>query len=126
MTNSSAIKYSDSKVINSIFVGRSIVAADKDLGILTLDNGVLVKVVPNTGGCCSAGDYFLTNIKKFENVITSAKVKVSENSKTHKTTYKLAVYGVGVKNHETVATITGDDGNGYYGTGFELYVMGVE
>lgn len=123
MTNSSEIKYSEKNEINSLFVGRSIVSADKDTAILTLDNGVKVKIVPNEGGCCASGDYFLTNIEKFENVITSAKVKIVENSKTDKKTYKLSVYGVGVKNHQTVATITGDDGNGYYGTGFVLEVV---
>lgn len=123
MTNSSEIKYSEKSEINSLFVGRSIVSADQESGTLVLDNGVKVKVVPNEGSCCESGDYFLTNMEKFENVITSAKVKIIEDSKSEKKTYKLSVYGAGVKNHKAVAIVTGDDGSGYYGTGFVLEVV---
>lgn len=110
--------------IKEILVGRKIVKAE--LTDLILDNGTILQIVPNEGGCsCGAGDYWLDNLNKFDNVITNVEVKDfgGENAgwgdeDFH--TYQLFVYSGGIST--SVADIKGDDGNGYYGTGFDIHV----
>lgn len=110
--------------IKSLFIGRKVVKAEGS--DLTLDDGTVLQIIPNEGGCsCGAGDYYLDNISKFDNVITNVEVKDfgGENGDwwdeaTH--TYQIFVYSGGIST--SIADIKGDDGNGYYGTGFEIYV----
>ena len=104
--------------IKEILVGRRIVKAE--LTDLILDNGTILQIVPNDGGCvCGAGDYWLENINKFDNVITNVEVK-DNTTEDDSTVYQLFVYSGGVST--SVADIKGDDGNGYYGTGFDIHV----
>jgi hypothetical protein len=112
--------------IKEILVGRKIVKAE--LSDLTLDNGTILQIVPNQGGCsCGAGDYWIDNITKFDNVITNVEVKEfgGENGEWDEDahTYQIFVYSGGIST--SVADIKGDDGNGYYGTGFDIHVKHV-
>ncbi|NBU99924.1 MAG: hypothetical protein EBS31_00415 [Burkholderiaceae bacterium] len=109
--------------IKSLFIGRKVVKAEGSE--LTLDDGTILQIIPNDGGCsCGAGDYYLDNINKFDNVITNVEVRDTTgeagtwDEDAH--TYQLFVYSGGIST--SVADIKGDDGNGYYGTGFEIYV----
>jgi hypothetical protein len=108
--------------IKSLFVGRKVVKAEGSE--LTLDDGTVLQVIPNDGGCsCGAGDYYLDNLNKFDNVITDVEIKaVPDSNDTWESsyTYQLFVYSGGIST--SVADIKGDDGNGYYGTGFDIYV----
>jgi hypothetical protein len=91
-------------------------------GQLTLDDGTVVDVVPNDGGCsCGAGDYVLTHLATVDNVITDVRLAVDEGSDGEAAkTYRIFVYA---GNEEiNVMTVDGDDGNGYYGTGYALHV----
>lgn len=109
------------KDFSSVLVGRSIKEAKN--GALWLDNGIKLKIIPNEGGCsCGAGDYSLTALNKCDNIITSCHL-------VHETTaidgedpniWRLFVFA----GNEAVNafTVEGDDGNGYYGTGFEVLV----
>ncbi len=113
----------DNEKIKSILVGRKIVSANGNT--LTLDNGTKLIVSPNDGGCsCGAGDYYLENINKFDNVITDAEVKIiSLDNYDDEKFYQLFVYSGGIST--SVADVHGGDGNGYYGTGFTLIVKEV-
>ncbi len=108
--------------IKSLFIGRKVVKAEGS--DLTLDDGTVLQVIPNDGGCsCGAGDYYLDNLNKFDNVITDVEIKAVPDSDSEWEsgyTYQLFVYSGGIST--SVADIKGDDGNGYYGTGFEIYV----
>jgi hypothetical protein len=108
--------------IKSLFIGRKVVKAEGS--DLTLDDGTVLQVIPNDGGCsCGAGDYYLDNLNKFDNVITDVEIKAvpySDSEWESGYTYQLFVYSGGIST--SVADIKGDDGNGYYGTGFEIYV----
>lgn len=121
-----SIGYYQEDRIKEILLGRKIVKAEAST--LTLDNGTTLQIIPNEGGCsCGAGDYYLENINKFDNVITNVEVKdISGEVDTwdeDSHTYQLFVYSGGIST--SVADIKGDDGNGYYGTGFEIYVKHV-
>ncbi len=108
--------------IKSLFIGRKVVKAEGS--DLILDDGTVLQVIPNDGGCsCGAGDYYLDNLNKFDNVITDVEIKAVPDSDSEWEsgyTYQLFVYSGGIST--SVADIKGDDGNGYYGTGFEIYV----
>jgi hypothetical protein len=116
------IGYYQEDKIKSLFIGRKVVKAKGSE--LTLDDGTVLQVIPNYGGCsCGAGDYYLDNLNKFDNVITDVEIKAvpySDSEWESGYTYQLFVYSGGIST--SVADIKGDDGNGYYGTGFEIYV----
>jgi hypothetical protein len=91
-------------------------------GQLTLDDGTVIDVVPNDGGCsCGAGDYVLTHLATVDNVITDVRLAVDQDGDGEDAkTYRIFVFA---GNEEINAvTVAGDDGNGYYGTGYELHV----
>lgn len=121
------ISFRDTESIRELLVGHSVVNVNVDENTLTLDNGVQVSVAPNSG-CwgCPSGNYSVTSINTVENVITNVKVKTKTNE-NDKTVYSVIVYSSGVshKNKDTLLTVSGSDGNGWYGTGFELEIMSV-
>lgn len=129
----------DVKEIRDVFVGRRIVAAERgDFripnvgysneadGRLTLDDGTQVYVVPNQGGCsCGAGDYELANLAAVDNVITDVRVAdVHCDMEYSEDAHSYRLYVVADAVEVNAVQVDGDDGNGYYGTGFELVVVG--
>lgn len=108
--------------IQALFLGRRVVDVDMDQRTLRLDNGALVTITPNEGGCgCGAGDYELTSLRTVDNIITDVRV-VNDPSgdDSNGTGYRIFVYA----NAEMInlMSVDGDDGNGYYGTGYHLTV----
>lgn len=114
--------HSDIEGLKGVFVGRRITGVVNDC--LYLDNGTVLEVVPNEGGCiCGVGDYELTSLATCDNVITNVSVETEgdgSDSYEPDTTYRLFVYAENTK--IAAATVEGNDGNGYYGTGFTIVV----
>lgn len=114
------ISYRDKGGLKDLFVGRKIVETRSDEGILVLDNGKELSIKPNSGcwGCIS-GNFSLTELNEINNVITNVKtVRKDEDG----TTYQLFLYVEGVKKKEKLFTVSGTEGNGYYGTGYTIEV----
>jgi len=94
-------------------------------GKLTLDNGQEVYVVPNEGGCsCGAGDYSLSSLDRVDNLITRVDFEATDEGPDQwekDTVYRIFV----LAGHERInlLSVAGSDGNGYYGTGYELMVI---
>lgn len=114
---------SDAERINALFVGRTVVKVDKEH--LLLDDGTRLHIVANEGcGGCSAGWYALKELNGCENVITRAEVVEErlnpEDQWDEERRYTLFVFADNQKIN--LAMIEGDDGNGYYGTGFQIVV----
>lgn len=120
--------------IRSLLMGRRIVDVAEGqykqygypaaAGVLTLDDGTVLNVVPNIGGCsCGAGDYYIGSLSRVDNIITDVKVLV-ENTSDDKyepdQRYVIAVWAADERIN--AVEIDGNDGNGYYGTGFQIYV----
>jgi hypothetical protein len=125
----------------ALLVGRRIVAAemgvfkrpdvrtwssDPATGKLTLDDGTEILVVPHEGGCaCSAGDYALTALATVDNVITSVRLAVEDADRDQwgegDQSYRIYVVADAVE--VNAVQIDGSDGNGYYGTGYQLIVV---
>lgn len=135
----------DQQRISELLVGRRIVKAEvgefkrPDLekvwnedasGRLTLDNGTQLYVVPNDGcGGCSNGHYALTSLAAFDNVITSVRLEAEDQSKDGgvwhvepEYRYRIYVVADGYADEHVALQIDGSDGNGYYGTGYEIVV----
>ena len=151
MSENQILREHDTEGIGALLVGRRIVAAetgsflpigeDNDWyeparGRLTLDDGTQVLVRPNIGGCsCGAGDYELTHLASVDNVITSVRLvdestgddksrdggRYDENGEYITGAYRIFVVADAVE--VNILTVEGDDGNGYYGTGYSLIVQ---
>lgn len=116
------IDHDEAKRINDLFFGRKVKKVGD--GTLELDNGTVLEVVANEGcGGCSSGWYELKELNECDNAITRAEVveeKVSKDRWDEERVYRLFVYA---ENRQiNLATVEGDDGNGYYGTGFQLVI----
>lgn len=116
--------YDETDNLTEVFVGRRIVSVDNATDTFTLDNGAVVQIVGNEGcGGCGSGWYSVDRIASTEHVITGVSVSgdfVDEESEDER--YTIVVYSAGVPAGEEIATISGNDGNGYYGTGFTINV----
>lgn len=95
-------------------------------GKVTLDDGTELLLGGNEGGCiCGAGDYVLTQLNDMPiNGITNVEV-VDEHTGDDQwdmaRTYRIFV--LAQDQRFELATFEGDDGNGYYGTGFWFSVL---
>lgn len=128
----------DIEALREALIGRSVVSVRIDpeksidynegpVGEVTLDNGDVLLLVGNTGGCsCGAGDYDLTHLNdKPVNGITNVEVVVDGETDEYgegEQTYRLFVLAFDGGRSE-LATFEGDDGNGYYGTGFYMEIV---
>lgn len=119
----------DEKEIREVLVGRRIVEVRERTSEMVLDDGTVLKFEANEGGCaCSAGDYSITKLAGVDNAIMS--VEVVEDSIPYEERndygdsqrYSIFVMAEGVQGRESIFEVEGDDGNGYYGTGFRIYV----
>lgn len=119
------IYYSDKEEIVELFVGKSVIKVSDDT--LLLSDGTSLQIIPNEGGCsCGGGDYELTALNGCENIITNV-----ETIEEDRTTDNLALSGWGTTyaifvlagdQRINLLRVEGDDGSGYYGTGYWINV----
>lgn len=132
------------KEIETLLLGRRIVAAEQGAvqisfpdampewqrpwdsnaeGVLTLDDGTQIYAKGHEGGCsCGAGDYELAHLATVDNVITSVRFEDSPSGHDLSGEGWYRIYVVADAVEINVASFEGTDGNGYYGTGYALYV----
>lgn len=94
-------------------------------GYIVLDDGSKAYIRGNEGcGGCSSGHYSLTHLATVDNVIMSVRLD-SENTYSRynddKTSYRIFVYAGAEEIN--LMQVDGSDGNGYYGSGFEITVV---
>jgi hypothetical protein len=92
-------------------------------GEVQLDDGTVLKLAGNTGGCiCGAGDYDLSRLNDMPiNGITDVEVDVEDKDEYGEKVYRIFV--LAQDDRIELASFDGDDGNGYYGTGFWFAVV---
>lgn len=112
------------KVIE-LLTGRCVVKVSDTT--LRLDDGRELEFVGNDGGCaCGSGDYDLTALNAVDNVITRVEfvdepdgddgpARANEQGR-----YEIFVFADNERLN--LATFEGSDGNGWYGTGFQITV----
>lgn len=112
----------DAAAIEGLLVGHKVTKVADDH--LLLDDGTLLKLIGNEGGCsCSAGDYELTELNGVDNIITRVEVADERTDGGYgEMAGSYRIYVFADNQQINLATFTGGDGNGYYGTGFEILV----
>ena len=119
MTITRLTHYDNDAAYADVLVGRKIVGAH--WGQLVLDDGTVLQIDPNQGcGGCAAGNYWVDLVATHDNVITNVDLVEGEGSVAGDERYSLFVYTDRVGTE--VMTVEGTEGNGYYGSGFEIKV----
>lgn len=91
---------------------------DEQTAMLTLDNGVQIITEGNEGcGGCGNGWYYLDELNACNNAITNVEVVIDAGE--YSDVYKIFVFTIDSKIN--CVQYSGGD-NGYYGTGFDVYV----
>lgn len=124
-------RHSDHQEIAKLLIGRKVTKVADDT--LALDNGQVMRLTGNDGGCaCSAGCYDLTELNGVDNIITKVEFVEDPSGDEYDSWnddddyrpgggfYKIFVFADNQKIN--LATFTGTDGNGYYGTGYTIEV----
>lgn len=107
--------------VKALLLYKKIIKVEKQndqVGILTLDNGTQLVVKGNEGcGGCGCGWYYLDELNDCDNVITNVECVLCGD--LWEDIYRIFVYA----NNEKINCLqySGED-NGYYGTGYDLYV----
>lgn len=107
------------KEIKDLLLYRKIIKAeylDDQQAMLTLDNGVQIFTVGNEGcGGCGNGWYYLQELNSCDNVITNVECTCDGDEE---------IYSIFVFAEDQMIECVRYEGydNGYYGTGFEVYV----
>lgn len=107
--------------ISQLLLGRTV--AKVDAHTLRLDDGTVLYLPDTDGGCaCSAGCYDLTELNGVDNIITRVEFNddPAGDGEDGEGLYQIFVYADNVK--VNLATWSGSDGNGYYGTGYSITV----
>lgn len=116
------IEYDEHEAIRNLLVGRSVAKVADDT--LQLDNGLTLRVLPNEGcGGCPNGNYDLTELNDCVNAIMA--VEFTDDAEGDKYAEDPHVYRIFVLAENTrikLLEVSGDDGNGYYGTGYWIEV----
>lgn len=113
---------SDDGLYTQLLRGRYVTSIDD--GTITLDDGTELYIHGNEGcGGCESGWYWLEKVYKQgsrQARIMSAYVAYGEDDEDAPSVYTLFVMVDGNPTQLPLATVRGDNGNGYYGTGFTL------
>lgn len=114
------VSFMDEEKIKELLLYRKIVRVNDNT--LFLDNGTELEILPNEG-CpgCGAGDYDITELNGCDNVITNVEFECeSLDDYEEEYSYKIFVYAENTK--IKILQVDGNDGNGYYGTGYTIKV----
>lgn len=129
-----ALYHENEKEIADLLMGHTVTKVDGEH--LLLDNGTVIKALGHDGGCsCSAGCYDLTILNGVDNIITRVEFDYQPAADGNYPQrgahpddpddewtgwYRIFVYA---DNQQiNLMQVEGSDGNGYYGTGYELLV----
>lgn len=124
----------DRDAIANILIGRKVSKVDGEH--LLLDDGTVIKAIGHDGCSCGSGFYDLAVLNGVDNIITRVeydyrpadecqKPKFDENdpyAPSDGFTGYYRVYVYAENKRINLMQFNGSDGNGYYGTGFELLV----
>lgn len=120
-TGLDAISHDEEERIAGLLIGHSIKKVAQDH--LLLDDGTLLRIVPNQGGCsCGSGDYELADLRGVDNIITSVEFvkEGDEDDGEFSGAYRIFVFAD--NRRLNLFSVEGFDGNGYYGTGYYIMV----
>lgn len=111
---------SNENEVKELLIGHSIKKV-KD-NTLELDNGIELQIIANDGCICGAGEYEITELNDCKNIITNIEFEdeILDDTCGEGHSYKIFVYAEDKK--VKLLQCDGDDGNGWYGTGYHIRV----
>jgi hypothetical protein len=113
--------------IRELLVGRRVVSVTSSEweGTLTLDDGTVLTVIPNDGcGGCSSGNYSISEINECpDNVITDVELVDLFSDGRYDDAHTYSIYVLAFDKRVKLLEVEGDDGNGWYGTGYTIRVQ---
>jgi hypothetical protein len=122
-----SIYCSEKEEIVNLFVGKSVTKITNDM--LLLSDGTVLQIIPNRGGCsCGGGDYYISDLNGVENIITNVEVIDIDRDVYSYTEYDSAyeIFVLAGDRRINLLRVEGDDGSGYYGTGYWIRVLAKE
>lgn len=129
------LNQADQQEIADLLMGRKVTKVDGEH--LQLDDGTVIKAIGHDGGCaCSAGCYDLSVLNGVDNIITRVDFDYrpagdgeyptfdegDPDAPEDKWTGYYRVFVFADNQQINLMQFDGTDGNGYYGTGFEILV----
>lgn len=88
-------------------------------GTMKLDDGTILKIVANEGcGGCNNGWYSLEELNKCDNAITDVELVYDKRNSDE----VIQIFVIAEDKRIKIIDVQGDEGNGYYGRGFTIYV----
>lgn len=123
MINYDSVDGEDIDEVKKLLLYRKIVEArqiNDTVGELVLDNGILLRVVANDAQAehCDCGYWYLDDLNTCDNVITN--VDIVYDTKDGDENIRIFVYAEDTR--IKAIEVSGDEGNGYYGRGFTIFV----
>lgn len=122
MVNYDSVDGEDIDEIKNLLLYRKIVEVhlnNEMTGTMVLDDGTNLRIVSNEGcGGCGNGWYYLDELNKCDNVITN--VELVYDVRNYDEVIQIFVYAEDTR--IKAIEVSGDEGNGYYGRGFTIFV----
>lgn len=114
--------------LEELLIGRKIVEVDDDDEALILDNGVRLYPVGNEGcGGCSAGNWWISNLAPYDHAITGVKIAEEDLTQDYNAisdhVVRVFVWAESDARAAEIITAKGYEDNGFYGRGYEIYVV---
>lgn len=120
MNSNYILDETDHKEIEKLLIGRKVIVKDN---ILLLDNGIELKVIANEGcGGCLSGWYSIENLNNVDNAITRVEFIMNDYDDYDYDDYSYKIFVFCEDTRIKLLQVDGSDGNGYYGTGYEIEV----
>ena len=108
--------------LKKLLIGHTLKKIDDDK--LITDNGYILEFEGNDGcgGCCS-GNYYIEKLDGCNNLITNVELK--ETCLDNDTEYRYEIFVYTENDKIQILQCDGNDGNGWYGSGYWIYIKGV-
>ena len=114
--------------LKELLIGRKIVEVDDDDEALILDNGVRLYPVGNEGcGGCLAGNWWISHLAPYDHAITGVKIAEEDFTEDYSADcdhiVRVFVWAESEVKATEIITAKGYEDNGFYGQGYEIYVV---
>ena len=88
-------------------------------GTMKLDDGTSLWIASNEGcGGCGNGWYYLEELNKCDNAITDVELVYDRRNSDE----VIQIFVIAEDRRVKIIDVQGDEGNGYYGRGFTIYI----
>lgn len=119
---STTVSYNQEDVIRDFLMGQTVRKVSGDT--LLLSNGTILQIEPNEGcGGCISGWYQLDELNECpDNAIMNVEFVEEEDQEPYSYSGSYKVFVLAADRRIKLWEVSGDDGNGYYGSGYWINV----